>query len=315
MGDNKRLDWVDQTRGFLFLLVIICHTRLASSWLQSFYNPIFLAGFFFLSGYLYKDKPIKEKITSIINGLVAPFVIYCLLWGGIRIAQTHSLADGITMVIDCFMGGDSIWFIPCLILVEFLYVSIKKAVPYADYLILTLSAFLYFLVTLLEVSKGFWCWSVAVYAIGYYSLGHFFQRKLLSHNKSLTLMLLYLFFCSICWSLQYLVPVDMHQNHFSSPICFLLMSIIGCVALVSLMQYVPTNKYLVEFGRYTLFLFPFHGLVLRNLLKVFGGDMFGESNTMIIVVFFTFVICLLLARYVYRYMPAFGGKKKWFKIN
>lgn len=82
MGDNKRLDWVDQTRGFLFLLVIICHTRLASSWLQSFYNPIFLAGFFFLSGYLYKDKPIKEKITSIINGLVAPFVIYCLLWGG-----------------------------------------------------------------------------------------------------------------------------------------------------------------------------------------------------------------------------------------
>ena len=47
----KRIEWIDQTRGILFFFVILCHSRLAVDWLKYLYEPIFLTGFFFLSGY------------------------------------------------------------------------------------------------------------------------------------------------------------------------------------------------------------------------------------------------------------------------
>lgn len=83
METKKRIDWIDQYRGILFLFVITCHTFLAPSWLKNIYEPVFLTGFFFLSGYLYKDKPLGDKLKSLFNGLVAPFILYSALWGGI----------------------------------------------------------------------------------------------------------------------------------------------------------------------------------------------------------------------------------------
>lgn len=79
---KNRIEWIDQFRGILFLFVIICHSRLAPPYMKHLYEPIFLTGFFFLSGYLYKDKDITTKLKSIFNGLIAPFLLYCLLWGG-----------------------------------------------------------------------------------------------------------------------------------------------------------------------------------------------------------------------------------------
>ena len=76
---QKRIEWIDQLRGILFLFVIICHSCLAPPFLKYLYEPIFLTGFFFLSGYLYKDKDLAAKIKSIFNGLVAPFLLYSLL--------------------------------------------------------------------------------------------------------------------------------------------------------------------------------------------------------------------------------------------
>ena len=78
---QKRIEWIDQLRGILFLFVIICHSRLAPPFLKHLYELIFLTGFFFLSGYLYKDKDIAAKMKSIFNGLVAPFFYIVLLWG------------------------------------------------------------------------------------------------------------------------------------------------------------------------------------------------------------------------------------------
>ena len=82
MDRTKRIDWIDQARGILFIFVIICHSCLASDWLKCIYEPFFLTGFFFISGYLYKDKQLEMKVTSIVNGLFVPFLIYCFIWGG-----------------------------------------------------------------------------------------------------------------------------------------------------------------------------------------------------------------------------------------
>lgn len=87
---GKRIEWIDQLRGILFLFVLICHTKLTPPFLKYLYDPIFLTGFFFLSGFLYKDKSIEAKMKSIFNGLVAPFC-YIAYYGGAYLCYRHSI--------------------------------------------------------------------------------------------------------------------------------------------------------------------------------------------------------------------------------
>lgn len=79
---KTRLEWIDQARGVLFIFVILIHSKTAPSFLTSLFLPFFLTGFFFLSGYLYKDKSLKEKFFSVFNGLFMPFLLYSFVWGG-----------------------------------------------------------------------------------------------------------------------------------------------------------------------------------------------------------------------------------------
>ena len=79
---KTRLDWIDQARGVLFIFVMLIHSKTSPSFLTPLYLPFFLTGFFFLSGYLYKDKSLKEKLLSVFNGLFMPFLLYCFVWGG-----------------------------------------------------------------------------------------------------------------------------------------------------------------------------------------------------------------------------------------
>lgn len=58
---GKRIEWIDQLRGILFLFVLICHTKLTPPFLKYLYDPIFLTGFFFLSGFYIKTKVLKQR--------------------------------------------------------------------------------------------------------------------------------------------------------------------------------------------------------------------------------------------------------------
>lgn len=95
---------------------------------------------------------------------------------------------------------------------------------------------------------------------------------------------------------------------------FLFLSTIGCVVCVSLIRFLPSAKLLVEFGRYTLFMFPFHSVILRHVLKVlYKLSKIPDMLLLLLAVTITSAICLFAARYIYRYVPALGGKKKWIK--
>ena len=122
---QKRIEWIDQTRGILFLFVILCHSKMATDWMKNIYEPIFLTGFFFLSGYLYKKRKIADQLRNIFNRLFIPTLIYSVLWGIIEILLTQSFNQGINTAINTAIGGDYIWFIPCLMLVEIYYTLVN----------------------------------------------------------------------------------------------------------------------------------------------------------------------------------------------
>lgn len=312
---QKRIEWIDQLRGLLFLFVIICHSRLAPPFLKHLYEPIFLTCFFFLSGYLYKDKDIATKMKSIFNGLVAPFLLYSLLLGGISLLQTFDPCVVMDTTVVNLLGGDTIWFIPCLILVEVLYVLISKFLKSkSNAVCIILAVVALFVTSHIHIDFNVWCWQTALFALGFYAYGHILKERLLNRRNTAIGVCTYIALCIIAGNLGWLDGIDMHKHRYGVPIVFLFLSTIGCVVCVSLIRFLPSAKLLVEFGRYTLFMFPFHSVILRHVLKVlYKLSKIPDMLLLLLAVTITSAICLFAARYIYRYVPALGGKKKWIK--
>lgn len=316
METTKRIEWIDQYRGLLFLFVIMCHTRLAAPWMKNIYEPIFLTGFFFLSGYLYKDKPIVAKLKSLFNGLVAPFLLYSLLWGGGHSwLHTRSLKPTWDTIVDILAGGDTIWFIPCLILVELIYILCRKCLPplWCNGLLGLFGIISLFVTTQYTIDFNLWCWQTAVFAVGCYAMGEVCKNRLLQTRKqAVGCVILYIALCLGMGAMGWLNGIDIHFHKYGNPLAFLPLSVIGCYASVSLIRFLPTWRYLSEFGRYTLFMFPFHSIALRHVSIAYGKLTFmPDWVIMLLIVATTSIIMLFLVRYVYRYVPAMGGKKKW----
>lgn len=312
---QKRIEWIDQLRGILFFFVIICHSCLAPPFLKYLYEPIFLTGFFFLSGYLYKDKELAVKIKSIFNGLVAPFLLYSLLWGGISLLQTFDPCVVMDTIVVNLLGGNTIWFIPCLILVEVLYVLFHKFFKdKSDAVCMILALVALFVTSHFHIDFDVWCWQTGLFALGFYAYGHIFKERLLNKRNTAIGIGTYVVLCLVAGNLGYLDGIDMHKNRYGIPIVFLCLSTIGCLVCVSLIRFLPSANLLVEFGRYTLFMFPFHGIILRHVLKVLSKlPEMPDFLLLLLAVTITTAICLFAVKYIYRYVPALGGKKKWIK--
>lgn len=312
---QKRIEWIDQLRGILFLFVIICHSRLAPPFLKHLYEPIFLTGFFFLSGYLYKDKDIAAKMKSIFNGLVAPFLLYSLLWGGISLLQTFDPCVVMDTIVVNLLGGDTIWFIPCLIWVEVLYALLRKFFKdKSDAVCMIFALIALFVTSHFHIDFDVWCWQTGLFSVGFYAYGHIFKERLLNKRNTAIGICTYVVLCLVAGNLGWLDGIDMHRHRYGVPIVFLCLSTIGCVVCVSLIRFLPSANLLVEFGRYTLFMFPFHSIILRYVLKALSKlPEMPDLLLLLLAVTITTAICLFAVRYIYRYVPALGGKKKWIK--
>lgn len=117
-ADNiKRLGWVDISKGFVILLMVLGHSNLpevANRWIWSFHMPFF----FFISGYFTGfSRPIKDFIYHKTRQLLYPFFIYSIIvLLLLSVALRRSILDLTTEVIFGGWGGIALWFVPVLYL-------------------------------------------------------------------------------------------------------------------------------------------------------------------------------------------------------
>lgn len=142
----------------------------------------------------------------------------------------------------------------------------------------------------------------------------FLKIALLNKRNTAIGIGIYVVLCLVAGNLGWLDGIDMHRHRYGVPIVFLCLSTIGCVVCVSLISFLPSANLLVEFGRYTLFMFPFHSIILRHVLKALSKlPKMPDFLSLLLVLTITSAICLFTVRYIYHYVPALGGKKKWIK--
>lgn len=135
MGGQPRYDFIDFLKGVGIFLVVWGHTMFPRSvYIYSFHMPLF----FFLSGFLHKDKPMRQFIIGKINTLYIPYAIFTVLsWlfylmrqlarqsysgFGEHFFKLSSLITG-----NADNGGNNpIWFLTCILVVSIAFLMISR---------------------------------------------------------------------------------------------------------------------------------------------------------------------------------------------
>ena len=320
---STRLAWVDQLRGILFLMVILCHLRCPEE-MRYVTDPVFLAGFFVLSGWLYKRKDFLTHLKGIFNTLLVPYFLYSIIisvWGCDK--SINGFFD--ILLINFIGGGDSLWFIPCLILVQLMfsiYCTLDKTDKYL-WLLLLLCTIAFFVVSFINGSTHLsWNADTALYCTGYFGLGYLIRmwNVTTNRNRAYGLIAAYIVLCIIAGVMGIGGgDVDLHNNRFPSSVTFLILSLLGSFAFLDCAPYVRTTAYFNQLGKYTLFAFPFHSYVFRAILKVldkvelmnFYQDYF--SICVIVVGLATGLVLIAIGGFLTKYCPLLMGKYKVIK--
>ena len=124
---SKRKHWVDVVRGICMTAILYDHTDIYYSDTNvlpyELYVPNALTTFFILSGYLmYKRSGfcLKNKIRSIIKGLLLPYLIFTIAMA-LPKSLAHGLSFNIADMLINVLSGKASWFVAALFFAEMLF--------------------------------------------------------------------------------------------------------------------------------------------------------------------------------------------------
>ena len=129
---KARLDWIDMERGIAMICVYVWHMGLyrenANFPWYIFFEYFLIPVFFFISGYLYKDKiDNKRDLKKLCKRLLVPYIFLGFLVG-IKPSLIHT--DGVVFALlnslQNVLTGKELWFIACLIVVEICAIVLKN---------------------------------------------------------------------------------------------------------------------------------------------------------------------------------------------
>lgn len=130
---NRKIE-LDILKGICILLIVLVHCGYSVLW----FDYLFVYGFYFVAGYTFKDKPLKQFIKSKVYRLYFPFVISCLfavvalnilsLFSNGYYSCDISLHNVIKIILFCIPHGimSASWFVFPLFIILFLYYFINK---------------------------------------------------------------------------------------------------------------------------------------------------------------------------------------------
>jgi len=324
MKQANRLEWVDQSRGLAFLMVIFSHMDFDNYVVMRFFNPVLLTTFFFVSGYLYKDNiPFLTMLRHRTRTLLWPFIVLGSIL--IFLSYLHSYNDKQIGLLESYgelfsqygyVHINTMWFIPSLYLYSIgfyplLHIKNNRIRLMVVILCMIINWFLLYIVNIPSLP---WHIGWMGFAWFYMYLGKLYQKnesiidKVMNPIWIVILLVLYIF---------YIVGTNRSCNFYGSP--FLIDSLVLTHIGLTLMIYISKrihNRFTMFIGGNTLLYFAFHGkcmsLVNQCFLHFnFVGNTFLEIETILLLgTILTAVLLIPICLFINRYMPFLIGKFK-----
>lgn len=326
---KKRIHWLDVSRGLAFLMVIYSHLEYSNDSVMRYFSPVFLTTFFFVSGYLFKEKcsfckVFEQRTRTLLLPFLALGMIMILLGQVMTFNAKVPFMDEVKGLL--FQNGTNqlLWFVAALYVYSVIFYWIEKVSCTAKKLLVVSFALfvLNWLYGKLQVPSIPWHLDAFGYACFYMGLGKWYKEKEKTVNRYVENKWFAL--CCLIFYIILITAFDLHISFFGST--YLIDSIVVTISGLIVMLYVSkhildNSRFLLFVGANTLFYFAFHGKVyslLQTLCHKFLSDVVLNISGMhdIIAVGITIldaVILILPAMFVNRYCGFLLGKgfKLW----
>lgn len=329
-GLKMRESWIDYIKGFCMFLVVMSHNSWPL-WFNRAFTPIFLTGFFFVSGYTFNTKNnFYEFLYAKLKTLVIP--ILCL---GVINTLLAYIAEG-KPVLDRLCGlllqragmWDDLWFVACLFTMELIYYFISIVISSNTYkfiLSVSLSICGYLYIYSFPNVPLVWHFDNACMLLPFLCWGNIFRGwssreyitsliKLAEGNLLIILLLCLYAFAIIVFDNS---QTNIHLRDYHNYLEFMITAFIGIAALYVCAIFVErfssnwVLKSLNYIGQNTLVYYAFQFKVIR-LVAIIGGYIglkVGSYSGNVISSILVCVILILPAYIIKRYFPWMLGIK------
>lgn len=326
---NARLPWIDTMRGFCMIAILLYHTEAyysggAITPYQCYVHNA-LAGFFFISGYLFtgdKGFSFSHKIKSIARSLVLPYFVFTIILGVLKVVFQH--ADAVEVFSKVILGQAS-WFVAALIVAELLmcimmFITRGKTLLLLLFAVLSFAAAfvignkhdpspLFYKQNLWYVNDALLALGIMVFGIVYRRFEAFFNRfHPILYTSSLLFLLLIIKIMIITGGEDTVIG----SVEVSNIPLFLADIAVSTLFLVALSKWLGRVFMISWTGAHSLVYYFFCGaspsFVALLLNKI--GFTYSSYWQVLIALVLVYDLCTIIAYVVYRYLPFLIGKRK-----
>lgn len=321
--------WIDTMRGICMIAILLYHTevyytgKIITPYQCYVHNA--LAGFFFLSGYLFvgnKGFSISHKLKSILRSLILPYFFFTIILGVLKVVFQHADA---TIILNKVILGHASWFVAALIVAELL-MCITMFITRGKTVFLCLIAVLSFAIVFVFGNKhdpsphyyqqNLWYFNDAMLALGIIICGTLYRRFESFFNRFHPIL-----YTSSLFFLIIIIKIMIMTRHEDTVIgsvevsnipLFLADITVSTLFLVALCKWLGRVFMISWTGEHSLVYYFFCGasptLVALLLNKI--GFPYGSYWQLIIALILVYDLCTIISFIVYRYLPFLTGKRK-----
>lgn len=312
----------------IFLVVLGHHPDNLTNWIYSFHMPLF----FLLSGIFHKKYDCyKSFIKKKVKTLLIPYFIFSIIlifvWYIIGRKYGEAALHPVTLkqsILGMLYGsevkdiasmqwGGTLWFLPCLFIVENLFYFISKLKKEKVFVLILLSMSSSIVYNLLFTFNLPWNIQRALFEIGFYSVGYYYKDFFLETTESKAR---YMIFGVFALFLNLLVfSVFKVNDQVISKVIYFFTGLFGSVGIIELCKVYKTNKFIDQIGKNTIILFCLERKVnaaIKFIIIIILHKNMIEGNIAIDVIYsiIQILLCYPLIVVINKYFYFILGRKK-----
>jgi len=321
---TKRIDWVDQLRGFAIFLVVYGHNfPVTEKYIYSFHMPLFI----FLSGMFHPKEIKKHTIINRVKRVLVPYFIWSfvlfIFWFLIGRNYGESAKLNLSVLknligvfyaqggVEYMDWGIPMWFLPSIFLTFLFFGIAKKSSNIYTYIILISFIIVGFLLPFVFSKDMPWSLDIAMVSLLFYGLGYYFKSKVNSFNTYLLIFVGLLHFLTF----RFNTKVDIYRSNYGDILFFIINGVLGISFYIGLFKLLPEIKWLSYLGKNTISILAlqiramtFIKLVLLILMGIHIYS-FNEFQKFYLAIFQVLLI-LPVAFFINKYLPILNGVSK-----
>ena len=339
-NNSKNIFWINAVKAICILAVYFVHCQLYYGyWLQGvnvFIHPIYVNGFFFISGYLLFRKQLSEPLNGqslsayalgggkkLLSNIVFKIAIPSIIFSTFEYLPKKLLrGEAITMhtFLSNTIGGGTYWFTSALVVAEIsvLFMLLSRNRSMLTYSVggILIAALGWYLIHIDFHIFGFgrdpWAYRRGFLAVAFLVAGGLYWRyeEVISHtinNVVLFAMLLAYLFLFGCYSKHFPVLISTMDITWIGYIAALL----GCVLLIELCKRMHEIKALAFVGQFSLCYYFLSGALPMIVSMVAKRILPADNFCGLICIFLVCVTIATLVTYILnRYLPWLFDLKK-----